>query len=924
MTKRVTVHRFNLVATLCVALSLFSHQAFAQTAGLNSGEASYVGCDDLVEVEPERQPDESRPSSGDAMRDRMAVTSVETQTRTRVLQGMPIAEAVASGEDSVDAACWRRLDGMWREDRVITLDKKADVGVWDTPIHSMRSLAHGNYTTARALYIAPSDEPDKTLKVVDAYNPKISAVFESDDDVSLDDVLTRNGKRKVYRATEANDIAERLRLSVTYKGYVQIEFDDQVYKRPGIGVLAEASTKEYGMEDVFIFQSNPDSFDANLRSYDITTQDPFRLLRNDKAKIFKTVSDDLYRIQEKRTIPLGFELIPEVEQGMVYQKTANSTEKEIQSSVATTYGLKARAGLEDGAHLGAGAEYSESTANAMRDRRYAAQAVGYSRAKQYAILIDDAFVQLDDDFIDAVQYARRFGGEEPELYDRIITKYGTHYAYAVTYGANAKLTYSFTEEETEKIEETMTSFSASFEAEMAYANVSGSYGEDKASGDRKTSSFSSENIFFDAVGGNGSFDEKGYAAGGVVVPILLDLRPIHELLNPLNFPGQPEIYTEVREKLRLRISDYMALRAAGLSDFPIINTKLEGEFYSDDFPGLIFNFESRDFANSRLKVRDMNGTSFRRYIAIMAGLDEVPERDFVIELEHSNYQSRWAERADRDFKMEFLFNRIEGGGYGLNKTIKALIGPEAYSAIQYGVMDSDELERLTLMGRMGRQAKWMPSEDGLTLTAIMKDGEEPVLFKRWTEEDAAFLKDTLIDGAFKSDIWPDYTFRFGKITDEEAGSLKGRLLAEVFLKVQYDKAETEGQPAWFEALNPFQDEKTDYVYASLLMRMDVHDAAWNDTDDLALNDAMLAPMDWYDLRSEEFGFSPAGVLMQRTFGFSREKAGQAGTPPEDLPSFTDLPMSATWRLQENGSVALSYNDDNNTIIEFTRVEDNAP
>ncbi|MEO0872418.1 MAG: hypothetical protein AAFY19_10775, partial [Pseudomonadota bacterium] len=70
---------------------------------------------------------------------------------------------------------------------------------------------------------------------------------------------------------------------------------------------------------------------------------------------------------------------------------------------------------------------------------------------------------------------------------------------------------------------------------------------------------------FRAVGGTGSYSPEGNATG-IPYPILADLRPLHELLNPLNFPGQPEVYGEVRERLREGISNYLARNSRSLSD----------------------------------------------------------------------------------------------------------------------------------------------------------------------------------------------------------------------------------------------------------------------------------------------------------------------------------------------------------------------
>ena len=75
---------------------------------------------------------------------------------------------------------------------------------------------------------------------------------------------------------------------------------------------------------------------------------------------------------------------------------------------------------------------------------------------------------------------------------------------------------------------------------------------------QKTDTESIEKTTFVAVGGNGSWDQNGYSAGDDNYPILLDLRPISDLLNPMNFPGQPDIYVTVRKNLEAATRRYLA------------------------------------------------------------------------------------------------------------------------------------------------------------------------------------------------------------------------------------------------------------------------------------------------------------------------------------------------------------------------------
>ena len=84
--------------------------------------------------------------------------------------------------------------------------------------------------------------------------------------------------------------------------------------------------------------------------------------------------------------------------------------------------------------------------------------------------------------------------------------------------------------------------------------------ETRSSGSQRGSSIAVENEHgekvFTAVGGNGSWSEAGFASGDAHYPILADLRPIDELLSPIYFPGERDIYGEARRGLARAIEDY--------------------------------------------------------------------------------------------------------------------------------------------------------------------------------------------------------------------------------------------------------------------------------------------------------------------------------------------------------------------------------
>jgi len=202
----------------------------------------------------------------------------------------------------------------------------------------------------------------------------------------------------------------------------------------------------------------------------------------------------------------------------------------------------------------------------MRQNNTMAQVVGYSRAKSYAIIAEHADTKLSSDFLTAIGDAKDEGN-----YRQLIEWFGTHYAYAVTYGASAKMTRDIS---TEVFSQALTETEGNrFEAEALVVGSSiGGFNEGMSSvGTRTAGEIGNEGGQFISVGGNGSWDSSGYAGGDRVAPILLDSRPLDELLNPINFPDQPDVYTRVRAELAQAINGYLAGQTRPLSNECLIS-----------------------------------------------------------------------------------------------------------------------------------------------------------------------------------------------------------------------------------------------------------------------------------------------------------------------------------------------------------------
>ena len=477
-----------------------------------------------------------------------------------------------------DDECWTRIDGIWTEAAPVIFDTSLNDGrEWGVQGTRLAGLLHGNYTTPETLFIVPGDDPENEIWVRSGINDLRFVRFGAEDAQSIGALIGNAGVTKTYRASERSAFGDTLSLDYTAGNELRIRLGRRQFLRP------EAIDKsDLSMDDVFVIQYQTDNFAANLKGYDVLTQDTFLLMDNPKREIFAQPGREDYRIQEKYAVPNGFNLRNELLQGNVFRRTFVSSESEIQRAESTSLGAYAKISISGAANSGlalvpwdgemsetgfsAGYSSSKSSAESIREGKNVGQFVGYARTKSFALVLDHATSKLSGAFLTAVADAQNYGN-----YNDLIREFGTHYPYAVTYGASAKMTQDITEESFSS--QLTESEGSHVEAELAIhgsllGGFAGVTNEDLRGSSGRVGT---EDGRFIAVGGNGSWDSSGFARGERLAPILLDLRPLDELLNPINFPNQPEIYTRVRTELAQSINRYLASQARPLSEDRLID-----------------------------------------------------------------------------------------------------------------------------------------------------------------------------------------------------------------------------------------------------------------------------------------------------------------------------------------------------------------
>ena len=512
------------------------------TAGLRAEEtdtgpgAIFAGCD----------AEERAPVSAPNPRDRVERSQKVDRFTQRAFASFSMDDVENSAGEPL---CWARLDGVWAQDAAIVLDDSTiNTQVWGADSPELLALSTGTYTTLRYIVIVEPDDPAQALYLATGLTGSPFVKFVSSDGLALKDVLTRGGPTKTYTATAGFEYGNRMLLSVTRSGRVRLQMGRVDYYRPAPNASQETIANQLSSDDAFLMSANLEYLPASRRGYDIALQDTFYLNDNDKLEVFQDLGPQHYYIEEKRVIPLSFEFLPESSQGTVYRKSLVSSEDQIQETESHSLGGKIKTGA-----LMAGYSTTKSSMRSMKQSNSVAQTIGYSRVKKYALVLDHAYAELSDAFVDAVEDARR-----NFRYQALIDKFGTHYPYAVTYGATAKMAQSFTEESYTEIVSEKAGWGA--EAGVKAFGMKGTVNVKEQSGTTTGTSgtIGDDRATFVAVGGNGSWDQNGYSAGDSHYPVLLDLRPIWELLNPMNFPGEPEVYQLVRANLQKAVERHLA------------------------------------------------------------------------------------------------------------------------------------------------------------------------------------------------------------------------------------------------------------------------------------------------------------------------------------------------------------------------------
>ncbi|MEM6908984.1 MAG: MAC/perforin domain-containing protein [Pseudomonadota bacterium] len=417
-------------------------------------------------------------------------------------------------------------------------------------------LTNASFVNPNHIKILASDDGE-TLTISDAIEAGDTITAVSNDGVALAGAMVPLGERKTYKIDLSGE-EKLLFLDVLSTGRVRLQIDGVNFFRPRADAMQVANER---IDDAWMIDRNLDNLGASMRGYDVVNQDPMKLNVNESGlgEIFKRAAPTEYSVVEKRTVPLGLKLVPHGEGGSVTGSRLIGSSSQFQQTIALNMGRSVGVGLK-GAGASAGAKFAYDRTTGMRSETESRYSWGYARHKEYSLVQDQPYSRLSDEFVEAVFAAQRFGE-----YDALIKKFGTHYPYAVTYGAGLVMWNEYSSQTLANWQAQGFSIDVKAKAGMKGLEVGATQGAEFRTEEQTEAINARENGNTETVGGDGSFTMDGFRTGKPY-PIMADLRPLHLLLSPLNFPGNPEIYGEARERLQSAIDAYLAANQLPLTD----------------------------------------------------------------------------------------------------------------------------------------------------------------------------------------------------------------------------------------------------------------------------------------------------------------------------------------------------------------------
>jgi hypothetical protein len=423
----------------------------------------------------------------------------------------------------------------------------------------------------------------------------------------------------LYHDEQGHDV--RVKMPGSTLGYIEV--NDKL-KLESANQYSERDSTEPTFGHVFSTNTESAFDQAPFLGWDVTLINPQHLQDTPPLchNVF-TYPDDNSRAYHKsewgnqKEVPNGVMYVSKIRSDELSRTNFASTERDFQSSWKTSFGAKL--GMGDVTIFKANTEFRNSLSKSMSTA--ASSTVSVFTLYSHALFVDLPRVTLDPAFAADVNALADATTLAP--YTMFINTYGTHFAFAVTYGARAYMEMFFSKQATldalskgTTVEEEVGGV---FDGLTGSANVSMAHDTSitlKNEIQKQTSHFTTEGGVA-STGGHLSVTEQ------TAVPILLDLRPLTTLLNPVFFTD-PRIFTAVRPKLEKAMIDWGAGRG---SDFgtetnlpPTLRVTITSGRWKDINPptGVDINMTCVPLAQESIKGKVLGFDNYSTKIGILS------------------------------------------------------------------------------------------------------------------------------------------------------------------------------------------------------------------------------------------------------------------------------------------------------------------
>lgn len=451
------------------------------------------------------------------------------------------------------------IEGVWfdadfkLEKNVKGFDAKGDVTQLNGENAGDEQIVNGNYTTPTVYRFV--SRPGGTNKyVVRLYVETPDGALIENEYVSTDGktyAAVKGVGSPPFDSFEYDTRVEGKKTLRTLYTKLRGASGPQLYpsQRPDADVVYEGTKED--QRSPFLIAHNLPTKQFNFSGYDIGSVDALDLTSHSKGVIFdENVSATDYAERGNYVVPYGLSYVVDGHEATVFSEHEIGSQKEHQTSVSQSVG--ASAGKKEIGKLGVKVGWSNTSGKS--DSSTQMSSYGISRVNKYALVVDHANMSLNPRFRQAVTDLK----DGRLSFENFISRFGTHYPYAVTYGAMATTEYRF--DGSEYAEWTAKSLDVSVELKAKIRGVDTKTAYEYKSSDESRQGASQSNGVkrYKAIGGSGGWDEGHFsAAEGKEVPVLVDLRPIWRLLSPVHFTD-PAIFVKTRKDLQAKVDAYIA------------------------------------------------------------------------------------------------------------------------------------------------------------------------------------------------------------------------------------------------------------------------------------------------------------------------------------------------------------------------------